>query len=111
MANCTECKEKRAEEAVREMNGGHSNEWSLSQELIKSNKRMFILNIVLAVLLLLTIVLSVYERMQYDYSSYEVSTDGGGSAYFNDQGDYGVAYNGTDSSEEKNEEGQVNGQR
>ena len=110
MANCTECKEKRAEEAVREMNGGHSNEWSLSQELIKSNKRMFILNIVLAVLLLLTIVLSMYERMQYDYSSYEVSQGGEwGNTFIGDKNEGDITYGAENSSEAENKEGQVKG--
>lgn len=91
---CTNCENKEKE---------HSTEWSLSKELAKSNKRMFIINIILVVLLVLTIVLSMYERLQYDYETYEVQQDGQWGNTFIDGGNEGdINYGAENTSKETN---------
>lgn len=110
MANCTECKEKRAEEAVREMNGGHSEEWSLSRELAKSNKRWFVISMTILALWIVTIFAFLWYLNQYDYSSYEVSQGGEwGNTFIGESNEGDITYGAENSSETENKEGQVKG--
>lgn len=110
MANCTECKGKRAEEAVREMKDEHSNEWSLSKQLAKSNDRWFIISMTILVLWIATIFAFLWYLNQYDYSSYEVSQDGEwGNTFIGESNEGDITYGAEYSNEEKNEEGKVNG--
>ena len=89
---CTEC-------------NTHSEEWSLSKELAKSNKRMFITLIVVIALWFSTIAGFVWYLNQYDFTSKSVTVDSeqGDANYIGNDGDI---YNGTNNSqtEEENQE-------
>lgn len=83
-----------------------SEEWSLSKELAKSNRRMFIIIVVVVCLWVASLAGTIggflWYLNQYDFISEEVSIDtvGGGNAnYIGQDGDI---YNGTNPSEETN---------
>ena len=78
-----------------------STEWSLSVELAKSNKRMFVILITVIILWFATIAGFVLYMSQYDYSNYEVITEQGGDAFYGEVGKGDINY-GTNSSEEAN---------
>lgn len=67
----------------------HSHEWVLSKELSKSNKRMFIIVIIETILLFLVVFGAMYERLKYDYTSYDVQQDGEWGNTFIDGGNEG----------------------
>lgn len=52
-----------------------STEWSLSLELAKSNKRMFVILITVIVLWFATIAGFVFYLNQYDFTDYEIQQD------------------------------------
>ena len=80
-----------------------STEWSLSLELAKSNKRMFVILITVIVLWFATIVGFVLYMSQYDYSSYEITTDQGGNAFYGEVGEGDLNY-GSNSGEKTGSE-------
>ena len=95
MANCTECKEKRAEEAVREMKDEHSNEWSVSKQLAKSNDRWFIISMTILALWIVTIFAFLWYLNQYDYADETITVDSqsAGNAYYSEiVGDGNIDY-------------------
>lgn len=80
----------------------HSIEWEMMKELTLSNKRLYIIIVTILCLWFTTIAGFVWHISQYDYSDYEVSTDGGGNAYYSEQiGDGDINY-GTNSSSQEN---------
>lgn len=80
----------------------HSEEWSLSSELAKNNKRMFTTVIIVIALWFATIVGFVWYINQYDYTNetITVETADNGISYYNEQSGDGVINNGTDSGTE-----------
>lgn len=78
----------------------HSEEWSLSAELAKSNKRMFITLITVIALWFATIAGFVWYINQYDCvnETITVDTQSGGDANY--IGNDGNIYNGSDSGAE-----------
>lgn len=84
MKTCDSCGEK-----------NRSEEWSLSAELAKNNRRLFIVILVLIFLWFSTIFGFVWYLNQYDYAVYDVdmdALDGGNANYIGNDGDI---YNGT----------------
>lgn len=77
-----------------------SAEWSLSAELAKSNKRMFVILITVIVMWFATIAGFIIYMSQYDYSNYEIVTDQGGDAFYGEVGEGDINY-GTNSSEKE----------
>lgn len=98
---CTGCENQNEE---------HSLGWEMAKILSKTNKRQTITIFVILGLWFATIVGFVWYLNQYDFSSYEVSTDGGGDAYYSEQsGDGEIIYgtnSGTETDTEKQEKGQ-----
>ena len=88
---------------------GHSDEWNLSKELAKSNKRTFVALILVVCLWFATIFGFVWYLNQYDYATESTSTvtetvevdgkDGGTANYIGNDGDI---YNGEDHSQKSN---------
>lgn len=96
---CTNCESKEHKEE-------NSLAWEMLKELSRTVKRQTIIIFVVLALWFSTIAGFVWYLNQYDFSSYEVSTDGGGNAYYNEQSGDGEIIYGTNSSQEKNEEKQ-----
>lgn len=66
----------------------------------RSNKRMLIALIIAIVMLFASNLVWIWYINQYDFANYEVSTDGGGDAYYNELvGDGQINYGESDSTE------------
>lgn len=80
----------------------HSQEWSLSAELAKSNRRMFIALLVVIVLWAATIVGFLLYLNQFDVEGIDVVQDGLGLNNFNNSGTQGdVTYEPANPYQEK----------
>ena len=81
----------------KECTHGHSAEWSVSSELAKSNKRMFVILVKVIVLWFATIAGFVWYINQYDYECYNVEQGGERGNTFIDGGNQGdITYGATD---------------
>ena len=102
MGNCKDCAEKREHETVETI------PYIVYQEEMyryERREKWHIIAIIVAIAaMFLSNLIWLWCWMQYDYSSYSVSTDGGGDAYYNEQSGDGEIYNGTNPSTEKNAE-------
>ena len=87
-------------ENVESQEEQHSLAWEMIKELSKTMKRQTVIIFVILGLWFASIVGFVWYINQYDYSSYEISTDGGGNAYYNEQSGDGEINYGTNSSTE-----------
>lgn len=81
----------------KECTNHHSEEWSLSAELAKSNKRMFMSLMLVITLWFATIVGFVWYINQYDYASYNVEQGGEWGNTFIDGGNHGDINYGAES--------------
>lgn len=86
----------------------HSEEWSLSTELAKSNRRMFTALVIVIALWFATIAGFVWYINQYDYETYNVEQGGNWGNTFIDGGNQGDINCGAESvrSEASQEEAQ-----
>ena len=84
-------------------NTEHSAEWSLSKELAKSNKRMFIILLVVIALWFTTIAGFVVYLNQYDFTDYEVQQDGEwGNTFIGGTNEGDINYGAENTSEDAN---------
>jgi hypothetical protein len=80
-----------------------STEWSLSLELAKSNKRMFIVLITVIVLWFTTIAGFVIYLNQYDFTDYEIQQGGEwGNTFIGGANEGDLTYGAENPSEETN---------
>lgn len=84
----------------KECTHNHSEEWSLSAELAKSNKRMFIALVTVIALWFSTIIGFVWYINQYDYTNETITVDSQSSGDANYIGNDGNIYNGENTSAE-----------
>lgn len=83
----------------KECQNTHSEEWSLSAELAKSNKRMFVILVTVIALWFATIAGFVWYINQYEYTNETITADTNSSGDANYIGNDGNIYNGTNNSE------------
>ncbi|MBR4972861.1 MAG: hypothetical protein IKY45_00175 [Clostridia bacterium] len=97
---CNGCESKELEKTENSL------AWEMLKELSKTVKRQTVIIFVVLALWFTTIVGFVWYLSLYDFSSYEVSTDGGGNAYYSEQSGDGEINYGTNNGQEENEEKQ-----
>lgn len=80
-----------------------STEWSLSLELAKSNKRMFIILITVIILWFASVAGFVFYLNQYDFTDYEIQQDGEwGNTFIGGANEGDLTYGAENPSEETN---------
>lgn len=92
MANCKECKDKRATEAIAPENVPYIVHESAMARNERNVKRLVIAIVTTIALLFASNALWLWAWMQYDYESYEITADGDSNANY--IGQDGTIYNG-----------------